>query len=312
MATYNIKIQQASGTSSALYRPETSAKHCYVSSDVASLFGYNKETPIEDIISLNAQDNLYWWEKKTSSWTGSLGAVQTFQLYTGSSRSSTHEIQYSSSYTIDSSSGAVSLSGSITTMNAGGENIPSVSALANKYVWYSGTGETTGNKTVFQVLSSSTIEVDYTGSSNKKFYIYFKNIKPVISNYSSSTEYLSGSSSSSYPIYSDSNGIVYRYLGQPSNLFKRTAKVVQGSYMGTGVGNASITFEYQPLIIFFGNGYVPITTSSPESTYYYYSVPNSSTSLTYWGNTLSYSSSAPTITIDLNTSGTIYYYTAIC
>lgn len=312
MATYNIKIQQTSGTSSNLYRPETAAKYCYVSSDVASLFGYSKETPIEDIISLNAQDNLYWWEKKTSSWTGSLGTTQTYQLYTGSSRSSTQEIQYSSSYAIDSSTGKTSLSGTITKMKAGGENIPSVSELTNKYVWYSRTGETTGNQVVFQVLSSSTIEVDYTGSSNKKFYVYFKNIKPVLSQSLVSIDYLNSSNTSSYPIYSKSNGVTYRYLGQPSNLFKKTAKIIQGCYTGTGVGNATITFEYQPLIVFFGNGYMPITTSSPESTNYYYSVPNSSTSLTYWGNTLSFSSSTPAITIGLNTAGTVYYYTAIC
>lgn len=315
MATYNIKIQQANGTSSNLYRPETAAKYCYVSSDVASLFGYNKETPIEDIISLNVRDNLHWWEKTKISWNEYLGNSQTVRLYTGSSSSSTQQMQYSNSYKIDQLSGKAELDGDITTISVSKNDFPSVDSLIGKYIYYSNTSsQTIGSKTVFQVRSDSIFEGDYGGSSDKKYYVYFQNVRAVLTNEIKETEYLSSANSSSYPIYNSSNGIVYRYLGQPSNLFKRGAKIIQGSWVGTGSRNATITFEYYPLIIFLGGNFVPITTSSPVTNNYYYFGWRSSSggALAYWSSDISYSNSSPQLTVNLNTTGKIYYYTAIC
>lgn len=315
MGVYNIKMNQSDGSSFNLYRPETSAKYCYVSSEVASLFGYNKETPIEDIISLGAQDNLHWWEKTKTSQIEYLGNSVTVKLYTGSTSSDTKEMQYSDSYEINQLTGKVMLSGKITTISVSKSEFLPATSLMGKYIYYnSSSSYSSGAETVFQVQSDSIFEGGYSGSSNKKFYIYFKNVKPVLIKETSETEYLSSSNISSYPIYNSSNGIIYRYLGQPSNLFKRSAKIIHGSWVGTGNRNATITFEYQPLLVFFGGGYAPITTSYPVTDTYYYFGWQSTDGLAaaYWSPEISYSNSSPQLTVNLNTIGSVYYYTAIC
>lgn len=116
MTTYNIKMNQNDGSFFNLYRPETSAKHCYVSKEISSLFGCYEETPIEYFLKQYSNNNLYYWEKIIKSWLGVQGNLVTGTLYTGTSSSSLQELNYSSTYDIDQTTGKPILSGNITTL----------------------------------------------------------------------------------------------------------------------------------------------------------------------------------------------------
>lgn len=315
MTTYNIKMNQNDGSFFNLYRPETSAKYCYVSKEISSLFGCQEETPIEYFLKQYSNNNLYYWEKIIKSWLGVQGNLVTGTLYTGASSSSLQELNYSSTYDIDQTTGNPILSGDITTLQVRADEASQYTdTLKGKYIFYNNSSSYTeyGN-TVLQITNDTVINWGHygSGSGNKKYYITFTNVYQILSEKNTSVEYLSSSNSSSYPIYNESNNISYRFLGKPSDLYQKAAKIITRSYIGTGVETATISFEYQPMVIFFGNATFPNTTLFPVSKYVFYWEPSGQIDELH-KSTLTYTNNPPSITTEFNDSGTVYYYTAIC
>ena len=315
MAIYNIKMNQNDGSSFNLFRPETAAKYCYVSKEVSSLFNQQEETPVEYFLKQCGKNNFYHWEKTTNSWSKIQGNIVEGRFYTGNYSSDSAILKYSSTCEIDQSTGKTMLSGDVTSLEVQASTPPSVDILRGKYIFYNNDNPsyTDYGDTVLQITNDTVISSGHygSGSGNKKYYISFTKVYQILSKKAVSVEYLNDSDPSSYPIYNESNGVSYRFLGRPCDLYQKAAKIITRSYIGTGVGTATISFEYQPMVIFFGNDTFPNTTLFPVSNYVFYWNPSGQIDELH-KSTLTYTNNPPSITTEFNDSGVIYYYTVIC
>lgn len=132
-------------------------------------------------------------------------------------------------------------------------------------------------------------------------------------------EYLTATNRNAHPDYGNVDGYLYKYLGIPFNNAVASPRIEFGSYVGTGKHGSSnpciLTFGFEPkavLITCHNAGTRPIWVNGQTSGAIFCDhTTTGSCSLTWSGNTLSWSSSGGSPNRQLNISGTTYHYVAI-
>ena len=194
---------------------------------------------------------LHWWKRRTEE-SGYFENIETISVHTiveGMSSDSSFPLSYSDAITIDTA-GAVSLSNAIQTViyiSGGTINFDEYSYLIGKYVRYS-------NGDIFKLNGDSLIK---TVQSSGTYKVRLYSVDKISTEYRENIgeyEYVSSPDRNAYPDSGVEGIFSYQYLAVPFENAREGAKVVTGSYVGTGTFGASnpnsLSFETKPKAVF--------------------------------------------------------------
>ena len=290
-----------------------------------AVFGLEPNATPDNVFAYLGKYNQHWWsclhgeagfgyeEKRTTPTKELLVAM-----------SGTFIVSVSDTINIDQTTGAVSLASPVSvtiktnTSRAGVE--AQAAQLAGKYItgvtacaWYSSTD-------IFYAPGSPVIWGE-DGAWAVTFYLNHYIIGSQIYNIpAGATTYVHSVDRNAYPDSGMIDGISYEYLGVPFDNAVTAPAIATGSYTGTGTyGSAnpnSLTFDFEPkFIIFFGEHdlYSPNIFTMAASGKFARGMHglNYNNNFSYSNGVLTWYTSNSNDYSQLNSSGKIYYYTAI-
>lgn len=312
------------------------SKETLLQDATAELFGLPESAVPDDVLAFLGKYSQHWWWRKSTAavtaWREVRTATSEFNLQTwlnySTADNTTKTYQYSSAINI-SSSGVVSLKNPQTvTYNSGAS-----ADVSGKYMLYNSDvvfvtavevggnsdGDTWWNATGVKIVTAESYEV------------------PV-----GEEELIHSPDRNAYPDGGESDGYKWRYLGVPFENAVNPGKVIAGEYVGTGkYGNANpcvLTFDAVPVLLYIATNaltdpapttnsrYFPVhcaylTTSYQvvsstyigdyEMLYFYMKKSEDGRSIYWYAAKSSGLSDGHAISAQLNTSGTVYRYTAI-
>ena len=284
----------------------------------------NAHFDIRSALNDLAKINLHWWRRRTeeSGYTFHYDAAITLQwgnAYAGT----TYTLYYSNGINIDQTNGTLTLT------DPSSKSVKSYESYTISGKYFSLSND--GNGDVYYCESG---KLSLTTKSNYNTNYFWHETVPALQKVSATLvidvgeyEYVSSPNRNEYPDSGMEGIFSYTYLGIPFENAREGAKVVTGSYVGTGTYGSeatanSLTFDGKPRFLAIsaekgdGTGIIVEPTKAESSAAYYSrmiymhnsisAIPckfDETTNTFYW-----YSSGAPA---QLNQSGYTYNYIAI-
>ena len=321
----------------------------------AAMFGLGSEAVPDDVLAFIGKYAQHWWRRRKATPVYRYDKVVTEQPQTTiselassvpsaklvvnrdantGSNAVNRNFYYSSSITIDQSTGEVKL--------------VNPTSMYFKVGYSNGFGETEGNYFT-NIYENPTAVYKGAGKASNGtqkvggfYYQYLKSnvevitSKKVFDHYTDlgDWEYVTSISKETYPENGYLNGYVYEYIGVPFDNSVNAVKIETGSYMGTGTYGSSnpcsLTFDFSPILVYIvrkdisGNGYVDAMAkfysicmdetypgNSSNSNYYYQSVSANGGEAKLANNTLTWYASSAAKQMNALDSSYEYRYVAI-
>lgn len=307
-------------------------KATFLKDATAALYGLTNAVP-DDVFAWLGRFNEHYWMRR---------AVSTFEEKTDitaltavTTTEGARSIQYSNSISIDPYTGELTLVNPSTVgIVRSGEGAQTLAELSPCYitnlafnankVLYLPEGSTSGNINSSTIgYSSSAVQLGY----NTAIPVKAQNVKSRVEK--GVVECVFSTNRNAYPDSGIVDGYEYEYLGVPFEKLPTAPQIETGSYVGTGTYGASnpnsLTFSFKPKMLMIAcYNYVPtidgttndqkgITILMDMVSGEYGLIQNYGSQLycKYQENVLSYYAGQKYASVQLNTSGTIYYYLAI-
>lgn len=292
-----------------------------LSPSTKTLLGLSEDAVPDDAFNKLSEINLHWWKRRTEESGYELVLQNAQAVYIANNFPVT--LYYGDSVTINSANGLMAIPNysSITVYDG-----TDVSILNGKYF----ADAASANSVVYMGQAGIIAEVQRPESGGELRAIYYASeYRCEYFNNIGEYEYVSSPDRNAYPDSGTEGIFSYQYLGVPFENAREGAKIVTGSYVGTGTYGSSnpnsLTFDFTPKFVllgisisrtFFGvNNGVENFVILPWGTatgFYYLSNGNASyyNPLVFEGDTMSWYNET-NVAYQLNNSGTTYYYVAI-
>ncbi len=286
--------------------------------------GLSEDAVPDDAFGKLSELNLHWWKRRTEESGYVLAeSVGTFNFGPITSSSSYNiAFWYYDDITINAQTGEITLSEQQYVSGNYAFGGTFVNAMRGKYFCKE-------NDTANMYYMPENATSGGHKESGSSYYIIFENVvklTPTLVTDVGEYEYVSSPNRNAYPDSGTEGIFSYQYLGVPFENAREGAKVVTGSYVGTGTYGESnpntLTFDSVPKIIMLwttktvgssGYSFNPHILRWGVTAIFANSSSNSASykaSVTYSGNTMTWYS-LNDASYQANTSGTTYYYLAI-
>lgn len=307
-----------------------------LSTETKALFGKDQSAPPDDVFAFLGKFNQHWW----SVLHGKVGfeylEKRTINPESYGSVDLGFGVQYSKEISIDQSTGEVTM------VNpqelsvyydpyADTRGLQELCALAPMYltvpndsdtIYYVPSGATYAQRdsdaTFYMSQYSSTYHprMNIGSSCPNPVYIVTGEINTIPEG---TTTYVCSSDRNAYPDSGEVDGLTYNYLGVPYDKFPAMPKIEVGSYVGTGdygeENPNTLTFGFQPKIVFVGRGIVGTYIWGDSLGFRYEAGQSGSTStVSTSGNTVTWyaDDTNANASRQFNSEGHTYYYVALC
>ena len=229
----------------------------------AALFGLGTDAVPDDVLEYLGKYNQYWWKRTNKGVYQEAEGAAISLIYSNSwTTSSEGSVQYSSSVTVNPTTGEITLSNPISTVTIdlyGNDGFDSnANILKGKYFIPLLNG---ANATYVAYMEQDAImEFQFNAAqnyparinvTNGKCHIVTSQIVP------GDTTLVYSSNRNAYPDSGESGGFEYQYLGIPFENAITAPKIATGSYVGTGKYGASnpntLTFDFEPKLVLCAN-----------------------------------------------------------